>query len=274
MSLVILTDDGIQHRFVTNSITSALGSHVTAIVLARPPHKNVVETAQRIRKKYSVGQCISRLGARSYRIATRAGTRRAATYRRVLFPHGDPGVFDRPDLVRTVPFHNGQASLELLAELKPTVIAVYGTQIIRTPVIKMAATGIFNMHTGISPRYRGSDTIFWALHSAEPESVGVTIHELDEGTDSGPILNVGRPDIEPDDDEDSLFAKCVVLGARLYVEALRDALEGTSSGRPQALEDGHNYLSVSRTIGAEMRVRRLLKSGLLGPGVSPGSCGE
>lgn len=274
MSLVILTADGIQHRYVTNSITSALGSQVTAIILADPPHNNVLENAQRIRKKYSVGQVISRVGARSYRIATRADARRATTYRRLLFPHGDPGVFDRPDLVRTVPFHNGQASLGLLANLKPTVIAVYGTQIIRTPVIEMATTGIFNMHTGISPRYRGSDTIFWALHNAEPEWVGVTIHELDEGTDSGPIIDIGRPDIEPDDDEDSLFAKCVVLGAGLYVEALRNALEGTSSGRPQSLEDGHNYLSVLRTIRAELRVRRLLKSGLLGPGASPASGGE
>jgi len=183
-------------------------------------------------------------------------------------------MFDRPDLVRTVPFHNGQASLELLAELEPTVIAVYGTQIIRTPVIKMATAGIFNMHTGISPRYRGSDTIFWALHNAEPEWVGVTIHELDEGTDSGPILHVGRPDIEPDDDEDSLFAKCVVLGAGLYVEALRNALDGMSSGHPQSLENGHNYLSVARTVGAEMRTRRLLKSGLLAPGDSPTSGDE
>ena len=119
------------------------------------------------------------------------------------------------------------------------------------------------MHTGISPRYRGTDTAFWPLYNEEPEFVGVTVHVLDEGIDSGPILRSARPEIEPDDDDASLFAKCVKVGTPLYVDALRDALAGRVDGEVQHLDEGRNYLGVERTVRAELKVRKLLREGLL-----------
>jgi methionyl-tRNA formyltransferase len=266
MSIVILTDRGIEHRFVTRAIVSAFGDDVTAVIICDTPPETVTQQIRRYRRRYSYRQCASRVVARSYRMLTRADQHFDNRLREVLFPDGDTNDFDRPDLVRTVQSHNGAAALELLDELHPKVIAVYGTKIIRPPVIRKAQLGIYNMHTGVSPRYRGSDTIFWPLHNAEPEWVGVTIHQLDEGIDSGPIERIGRPQIEATDDEATLFAKCVAVGADLYVDVLRDALEGRASGEPQQLETGRNYLRVERTLLAELRTRRLLRNGLLAGG--------
>jgi methionyl-tRNA formyltransferase len=166
-------------------------------------------------------------------------------------------------LIRRVPTHNGPAAVELLQSIAPDIIAVYGTAIIRAPIIRLAGRCILNMHTGISPRYRGADTVFWPLHNAEPEWIGVTIHELTEGVDAGPILQVGRPKITDDDDEDSLFAKCVILGTELYVSAVRAVASGDTASRPQDIGEGREYRFVDRTIWAELRVRRLLARGLL-----------
>jgi methionyl-tRNA formyltransferase len=165
--------------------------------------------------------------------------------------------------VRVVPSHNGPECVDLLTELRPDVIAVFGTLVLKPPVIKAARTAILNMHTGLSPRYRGTDTTFWPLHNGEPEWVGVTVHVLDAGIDSGPILRTARPELAADDDDASLFAKCVQVGTPLYVDAVRDALAGHVGGEVQHLEDGRNYLGVERTVGAELRVRRKLRDGLL-----------
>jgi methionyl-tRNA formyltransferase len=119
------------------------------------------------------------------------------------------------------------------------------------------------MHTGISPRYRGSDTVFWALHNEEPEWVGVTIHALDAGLDSGPIYATGRPELAPDDDEDSLFCKCVRVGTPLYIETVRAVANGTARPAPQELASGREYRFADRTVRAERRVERLLREGLL-----------
>jgi methionyl-tRNA formyltransferase len=263
MGLVVLSNEGIEHRYVIGAIADALGPQLDAIIVSHPPHKTLRQRWQRYTKRYTNRQIASRVSATVYKAVTRAGAHRAATYRRILFPEGDTGLVPRPDLVRVVPSHNGAQALALLEELKPDVIAVYGTVVIKAPVIRTARRAILNMHTGISPRYRGTDTAFWPLYNQEPEWIGVTIHVLDEDIDSGPILRIGRPDIEPEDDDASLFAKCVRVGAPLYVDALRDALAGSIYGEVQDLAEGHNYLGVERTVGAELRVRKLLRGGLL-----------
>ena len=263
MGLVVLSGVGIEHRYVVGAIADALAADLDAIIVADPPKRSWRQTVAMYRRRYTYRQIGSRLVASVYRRLTGAGRHREATLTRILFPDGDPGSLPRPDLQRAVQSHNGPECLALLEELQPDVIAVYGTAIIKAPVIRMAGTGIFNMHTGISPRYRGTDTTFWPLHNEEPEWIGVTVHELDEGIDSGAILRIERPDIDPDDDDASLFAKCVRVGAPRYVEVLRDALEGKVVGEPQLLEEGRNYLGVERTVGAELRVRRLLRRGLL-----------
>tara|TARA_A100001011_G_scaffold397210_1_gene497504 strand:+ start:2129 stop:2896 length:768 start_codon:yes stop_codon:yes gene_type:complete len=45
-----------------------------------------------------------------------------------------------------------------------------------------------NIHAGVSPYYKGTDCNFWALYDNNPHLVGVTIHMLSKGLDSGPIL--------------------------------------------------------------------------------------
>lgn len=263
MGVVILTSTGMEHRYVTAKIVEALPGDVDAVIVNEPPKRSAREKIARYRKRYTNREIVSRITAKSYRTLTGADQRRDRSFRRILFPDGDDGRAPYADLVRTVPFHNGTDCLELLDELQPDFIAVYGTVVLKPPVIERAGTAIFNMHTGISPRYRGTDTVFWPLHNGEPEWAGVTVHRLDEGIDTGPILRIGRPEIESDDDDASLFAKCVAVGADLYVDVLHDALEGRIDGQPQELEQGRSYRGVDRTLAAELRTKRLLRNGLL-----------
>ena len=147
--------------------------------------------------------------------------------------------------------------------MQPDIIAVYGTAVIRAPVMTTARRAVLNMHTGISPRYRGADTVFWPLYNAEPQWIGTTVHQLDAGIDSGPVLATVRPAIDAADNEDTLFAKCVVVGADAYARLIAAVAAGSATPLLQDLTRGREYRFVDRTVAAERRVRRLLRDGLL-----------
>jgi len=262
LRLVILTGDGLEHRFVANALSRAFPGELQAIVVAQPGRRSLLQQVRILLRRYTGKQIVSRVCARAYALLSGRPRRRRATYARFLTP-GHPLGWERRDLVRRVTSPNGRECIQMLRELAADVIAVYGTAVIKPPVIRLARSAILNMHTGLSPQYRGADTVFWALHNEEPEWVGVTVHALDEGIDSGPIIRTGRPVITPDDDEDSLFCKCVVLGARLYAEAIREVATGARQYPPQDRRQGREYRFVDRTVVAERRVRSLLRRGLL-----------
>jgi folate-dependent phosphoribosylglycinamide formyltransferase PurN len=261
-ALVLLTGEGPEHRYVTAKLAAAFPVSLRAIILASSPAMSMSARWRRYRRRYTRRQIISRIMARSYAKITGRSRRRAAGTR-VLFPEGDTGVMPRKDLLHVVDSHNGQACLTLLDRIAPELIAVYGTGVIREGVIRAARRAIFNLHTGLSPRYRGADSVFWALHNGEPEWIGATIHLLNAHLDAGPILTTGRPNITRDDNEETLFFKTVAVGADLYVEALRAFVRGTTSAESQHLDQGREYRFVERTVAAERRLERRLRAGLL-----------
>lgn len=65
------------------------------------------------------------------------------------------------------------------------VSALFG-HVIPVGVIKHFGSNIFNLHPSLLPMGRGSDPIAWAL--IENQKQGVTIHVVEEGLDSGPIV--------------------------------------------------------------------------------------
>ncbi len=263
MRIAILTLSGPEHRFVAGALTDAFPAEVVAIIVAEPPRRSPLSRLQSYWRRYTLAQLGSRVAAKCYeRLTGRAASRRRR-FLSQLYPNGDSGTMPRADLVRRVPGYNDALCLALLDELAPDIIAVYGTSIIREGVVRRAKRAIVNLHTGISPRYRGSDSVFWALHNSEPEWIGVTLHVLDAGVDAGPILGNARPNIEANDDEGTLFAKCVKVGAKLYVDVIQSLFAGSAAPQTQRLDGGREYRFVDRTVAAERRVERLLRDGLL-----------
>ena len=90
---------------------------------------------------------------------------------------------------------NDPAEVALMAAARPDVVLVFGTGILREPLLSAFDGRIINIHLGLSPYYRGAGTNFWPLVNGEPEYVGATIHYLDAGIDTGPMLAHARPTI-------------------------------------------------------------------------------
>jgi folate-dependent phosphoribosylglycinamide formyltransferase PurN len=261
--VVLLTGEGLEHLYVARVLTRSFPNAVKAIVVARPVSGSLLTRIRGYTRRYSAMQLGSRLTTRAYQAVTKYGARREEALARILFDNDCPTGHERSDLVRFVVSHNDAQTLQLLDEVKPHIIAVYGTGIIRRDVIRRASVGILNMHTGLSPEYRGSDSVFWAIHNQEPHRIGVTLHLLDEGVDSGAILATDRPSIQREDDEHTLFAKCVQIGAARYADAVARVLDGRATPVVQDLQIGRSYRFVDRSVRAEWRVARLIRRGVL-----------
>jgi methionyl-tRNA formyltransferase len=121
---------------------------------------------------------------------------------------------------------NDASCIQFIQDLKPDLLAVCGTTVLKPDVFNLAPRGTINIHTGITPEYRSADPIFWALYCGEPEKVGVTIHYIDRGIDTGPIIHQESVPVFRGDSLASLYVRCVRRGAQLYSQALTEIEQG------------------------------------------------
>ncbi len=81
---------------------------------------------------------------------------------------------------------NGDDSIARLREWSPQLIVFTGGNILRRPVLELPRLGVLNVHLGLLPEIRGMSSPEWSLLKNVP--VGITIHYMDEGIDTGPVL--------------------------------------------------------------------------------------
>ncbi len=97
------------------------------------------------------------------------------------------------------------------------VVAAYGLILPRSTLdIKPC----INIHGSLLPRWRGAAPIHRAIE-ADDAVTGVTIMQMEEGLDTGPMLLVERVHIGADDTTGSLHDKLAALGGAMIVDALR-----------------------------------------------------
>lgn len=113
------------------------------------------------------------------------------------------------------------------------VVAAYG-QILPAEILELPRLGCVNIHASILPKYRGAAPINWAIVNGETQS-GVTLMQMDEGLDTGPMLQTHTVDIPPEMTAQELHDALSELGALHLV----DALDKLNSGalNPVAQED-------------------------------------
>jgi methionyl-tRNA formyltransferase len=114
------------------------------------------------------------------------------------------------------------------------VVAAYGL-ILPRALLDVPRLGAVNIHTSLLPRWRGAAPIQRALLAGDPET-GISIMQLDEGLDTGPVLLQEAISIHEDDTAGTLHDRLAELGGKLIVRAM-DVLEaGGLKPRPQAAE--------------------------------------
>ena len=104
--------------------------------------------------------------------------------------------------------------------LDVAVVAAYGL-ILPKEVLISPKFGCINIHASLLPRWRGAAPIQRALVAGDSES-GITIMQMDEGLDTGPMLLTGTVPISPETTGEGLHDALSMLGTELIVTALQD----------------------------------------------------
>ena len=131
-------------------------------------------------------------------------------------------------------FLNQASTVQCLQKHGITCLVVFGTDLIKPPLLAPEKWTMINMHLGLSPYYRGTATNFYPLLNEEPQYVGATIHRLDAGIDSGPILRHARPAIQAGDRPHSIGCKAIASGTDAMIEVLKEMENGCDlTGIPQ-----------------------------------------
>lgn len=149
--------------------------------------------------------------------------------------HGIKGVVigkeNYPD-----PLRREEALLKELALAKTDLVVLAGYMSILPPSLIRAYRGrIINIHPSLIPKYCGMGFYGKRVHRAvlaggETES-GATVHFVDEGVDSGPILLQGRVPVLPEDTEDTLAARVLETEHKLLVQAVKELAEKHNSAQ-------------------------------------------
>ena len=111
---------------------------------------------------------------------------------------------------------------EWIAALKPDlgVIVAYGS-ILKPNLLDIPAEGWLNVHYSLLPKYPGASPVQQALLEGD-STTGVTVFQLDEGVDSGPILSQASTDISSDTTAGSLLEKLTSVGSKLLLGTLEN----------------------------------------------------
>lgn len=85
---------------------------------------------------------------------------------------------------------NNSETIEFLKKQSPDLILSIGSIIMRKPFLEIPSIGVLNVHMGILPKYRGVGVTEWPIieNRSLDKELGITLHFMDTGVDTGPIL--------------------------------------------------------------------------------------
>ena len=193
MRIAVLTGADVEHRYVANRLSTEF--ELSGIIVEKGARPGPLRRLKSLLRRFGVVGCIGRAALAVFRRIIRDREERQRALRTVL---GDAycDAFLREDLVCRVASVNGRKSLEQLDQLKPDLILVYGTRVVGEKALSRARELCLNMHTGISPTYRGASCFFWPLYNGEPSMVGATVHECVSVIDGGRVFGTAAARLE------------------------------------------------------------------------------
>ena len=123
--------------------------------------------------------------------------------------------------------------VEILKKEAPDAIVVIAFgQLLSKEILDLPKYGCVNIHASLLPKYRGAAPIQWAVIDGEKET-GVTTMYMNEGLDTGDIIDKVVVPIDKKETGGSLFDKLAIEGGKLILKTLIELENGTAVRTPQ-----------------------------------------
>jgi phosphoribosylglycinamide formyltransferase-1 len=121
-----------------------------------------------------------------------------------------------------------QLLLDTLRGDRADLVALCGFMRLLSPeFLERVSTPVLNVHPSLLPAFRGLNAQRQALE-AGVRITGATVHFVDSGMDTGPILLQAPLDVLPGDTEQTLSDRLLPIEHRLYIEAIRNIQRGAA----------------------------------------------
>jgi len=159
-----------------------------------------------------------------------------------------PSPVKQAAIARDIPVHQptrlDAQAIETLQALAPDlmVVTAYGL-ILPAPVLAIPRMGCINIHASLLPRWRGAAPIQRAIQAGDKES-GISIMQMDEGLDTGPVLLKHPLALGPRETGGSLHDKLAALGGN----GILDAVDGLATGRLRLSPQPETGVSYARKL--------------------------
>ena len=193
---------------------------VAAVIYEHQPRLAIWRTLRFRAKRLGLWTVLGQLALVAYdRVVLRGRSRPA-----IAMALGPFGTMPEDVPIHSVRSVNSPEAVELLRHYQPEVCVVTGTSIIRERTLG-AAPIFLNIHCGLTPAYRGVHGGFWAIEQGDFRHVGVTVHVVDSGIDTGGIVHQG--DVMFDrafETHRTLVAKQYAVGIPLMSRAVGEVL--------------------------------------------------
>ncbi len=217
--IVILTAGGPLAEVVVNAVAKRFDK----VSVIQEDAETIVEMARRWCRLHGVRTALGRLafGPLQRIAAWRSRHRR----REILDGHGlDPVI--REDVERhRVHSVNSDDCRQHLVALLPRAVLVVGTRMIRRQTLEAVDAPFINYHAGLNPMYRGQYGGYWAAATGNRDQVGVTVHLIDQGVDTGAILYVETLELTAHDSMATIHYRQVAAAVPLILQSLHDAID-------------------------------------------------
>jgi len=124
-------------------------------------------------------------------------------------------------------------ALETLRQLQADVCAlvVYG-KLLPDELLRLTTFGVVNMHPSLLPKFRGPSPIKSAILQGESET-GISVMLLDQGMDTGPILDQMTISIDSNETNTSLERNIAEVAPTFFLQTLKSYVEGYIAAKPQ-----------------------------------------
>jgi len=159
---------------------------------------------------------------------------------------------------------NSERVVNKIQEINPKCIVLYSVSIIKDKLINLYQRRLFNVHAGLSPFYRGTATNIWPIIEGKPEYIGMTIHHIDKGIDSGGLILQGRPLLVSNDNSHTMACKNTVLVSKLMIKVVEEFNKNSVvPNKKQILSKGKQYFFNDFNVQTVEKLNNLLYQNII-----------
>jgi len=208
MKIVLLTSDSLRHKFIAAEISKQLD---LKLIVIEAKSANIQDTSELNKEDAEFISAHFEARNKSETLFFGGYKEFPEEIPQLRIPHGNINSWEVTDA---------------LDKITPDLIVLFGTSIIKEPLLGKYSGKIINLHLGLSPYYKGSATNLFPYYHNEPECVGATIHLAIAKVDQGSILHQLRPDIEVNDDLHSIGNKIILKAGNMLPGILKTYSKG------------------------------------------------